>query len=97
MEVANDVHLESFQYLRVAVFGTAEDCNVLDIYRPHSRQKGKLPVMVWLHGGALTQGAASFYPGAALVQESSNVVSHSNCLGKATYSWVVRIYPSSLS
>jgi carboxylesterase type B len=48
----------------------------MDIYRPHTLPKGKLlPVMVWLHGGALTQGAASHFPGTGMVKEASNIVS----------------------
>lgn len=47
----------------------------MDIYRPHGIPGGKLlPVMVWLHGGALTQGAASHYPGTGMVNESSSIV-----------------------
>ncbi|KAF9461086.1 Alpha/Beta hydrolase protein [Collybia nuda] len=56
------------------IYGTDEDCTVLDVYRPHTIPKGKLlPVMVWLHGGALTQGAASHYPGEEMVRESSKI------------------------
>ena len=36
----------------------SEDCLYLNIWRP-ARANGKLPVMVWIHGGALTRGAAS--------------------------------------
>ncbi|KAF5383631.1 hypothetical protein D9615_003804 [Tricholomella constricta] len=56
------------------IYGTSEDCTLLDIYRPHSVPKRELlPVMVWLHGGALTQGAAWYYPGAGIVEESSKI------------------------
>ncbi|RDB16007.1 Lipase 1 [Hypsizygus marmoreus] len=56
------------------IYGTDEDCTLLDIYRPHSIPAGKLlPVMVWFHGGALTQGAASYYPGTGMVEESSKI------------------------
>ncbi|KAG5643870.1 hypothetical protein DXG03_009500 [Asterophora parasitica] len=56
------------------IYGTSEDCTLLDIYRPSSIPRGKtLPVLVWLHGGALTQGASWYYPGAGIVQESSRI------------------------
>lgn len=57
------------------VYGTAEDCHVIDVYRPHNLPRRKLlPVMVFLHGGALSQGAASHYPADRLVQQSDNIV-----------------------
>ncbi|KAF8074648.1 Alpha/Beta hydrolase protein [Lyophyllum atratum] len=56
------------------IYGTSEDCTLLDIYRPHTIPRGTLlPVMVWLHGGALTQGAAWYYAGAGIVQESAKI------------------------
>ncbi|GLB43320.1 putative extracellular triacylglycerol lipase precursor [Lyophyllum shimeji] len=56
------------------IYGTDEDCTLLDIYRPHYIPRGTLlPVMLWLHGGALTQGAAWYYPGDGIVQESSRI------------------------
>ncbi|XP_044843048.1 fatty acyl-CoA hydrolase precursor, medium chain-like isoform X2 [Mauremys mutica] len=45
----------------------SEDCLYLNVYTPaHSNKKAKLPVMVWIHGGALLLGAASIYDGSAL-------------------------------
>ncbi|KAF9469399.1 Alpha/Beta hydrolase protein [Collybia nuda] len=56
------------------IYGTDEDCTVMDIYRPHAVPRGKLlPVMVWIHGGALTQGAASHFPGTGMVKESTSI------------------------
>ncbi|KAG6918167.1 hypothetical protein DXG01_016152 [Tephrocybe rancida] len=56
------------------IYGTDEDCTLLDIQRPHSISSKKLlPVMVWLHGGALTQGASWYYPGDGMVQESTRI------------------------
>ena len=37
-----------------------EDCLFLNIYCPDSRQQGPLPVMVWIHGGALVAGSGTF-------------------------------------
>ncbi|XP_044211424.1 carboxylesterase 3 [Thunnus albacares] len=45
----------------------SEDCLYLNVYTPAEAAKGdKLPVMVWIHGGGLTMGAASQYDGAPL-------------------------------
>ncbi|TFK72801.1 alpha/beta-hydrolase [Pluteus cervinus] len=56
------------------VYGTSEDCNILDVYRPHNPPSNQLlPVMLFLHGGALTQGAASYYPADGLVAQSSKL------------------------
>ncbi|XP_078114181.1 carboxylesterase 3 isoform X1 [Sander vitreus] len=45
----------------------SEDCLYLNVYSPAEATKGdKLPVMVWIHGGGLTMGAASQYDGAPL-------------------------------
>ena len=40
--------------------GSAEDCLYLNIWRPAgAKPKAKLPVMVWIHGGAFVGGAGS--------------------------------------
>ncbi|KAM4574000.1 carboxylesterase 3 isoform 1-T1 [Odontesthes bonariensis] len=45
----------------------SEDCLYLNVYSPAEAAAGdKLPVMVWIHGGGLTMGAASQYDGAPL-------------------------------
>lgn len=39
---------------------SAEDCLYLNIWEPHTAQRGqKLPVIVWIYGGGFTQGSAS--------------------------------------
>ncbi|KAG6841191.1 hypothetical protein C0991_000988 [Blastosporella zonata] len=54
------------------IYGTSENCTLLDIQRPHGISSSKLlPVMVWIHGGALTQGASWYYPGDGIVQQST--------------------------
>uniref|UniRef100_A0A8C0GTC5 Carboxylesterase type B domain-containing protein n=1 Tax=Chelonoidis abingdonii TaxID=106734 RepID=A0A8C0GTC5_CHEAB len=53
----------------------SEDCLYLNVYTPaHSNKKAKLPVMVWIHGGALLLGAASIYDGSALSAYENVVV-----------------------
>ncbi len=51
-----------------------EDCLTLDIVRPRTRRPGPLPVVVWLHGGELTSGAAAEYDGARLAVAGEVVV-----------------------
>jgi para-nitrobenzyl esterase len=55
----------------------SEDCLYLNVWAPeHPRSSGKLPVMVWLHGGGYTfgSGGASFYDGSNLALEGDVVV-----------------------
>uniref|UniRef100_A0A8C4WQB6 Carboxylic ester hydrolase n=1 Tax=Gopherus evgoodei TaxID=1825980 RepID=A0A8C4WQB6_9SAUR len=56
-------------------FSISEDCLYLNIYTPaHSNEKAKLPVLVWIHGGALLMGGASMYDGSALSAYENLVV-----------------------
>uniref|UniRef100_A0A8C0Z8C3 Carboxylic ester hydrolase n=1 Tax=Cyanistes caeruleus TaxID=156563 RepID=A0A8C0Z8C3_CYACU len=53
----------------------SEDCLYLNVYTPVSTGKQeKLPVLVWIHGGALVLGAASSYDGSALAAFDNVVV-----------------------
>ncbi|XP_042556548.1 pyrethroid hydrolase Ces2e-like [Dipodomys spectabilis] len=53
----------------------SEDCLYLNIYSPASAQEGSnLPVMVWIHGGALVSGMASLYDGSRLAAIENVVV-----------------------
>ncbi len=59
----------------------SEDCLTLNVWQP---QQGKrLPVLVWIHGGAFRLGAASLplYNGAALAAQGAVVVSLNYRLG----------------
>jgi para-nitrobenzyl esterase len=58
-----------------------EDCLYLNVWRPAPSDADdddddgeKLPVYVWIHGGANNIGDASFYPGAALARQANAVV-----------------------
>ena len=61
----------------------SEDCLTLNIWTPESRA-GKLPVMVWIHGGGFTQGASSVprFDGAALARRGVVLVSINYRLGR---------------
>ncbi|KAM4833753.1 cocaine esterase-like [Thomomys bottae] len=53
----------------------SEDCLYLSIYSPaHAHEGSHLPVMVWIHGGALTIGMASLYDGSRLAAFENLVV-----------------------
>lgn len=56
---------------------TSEDCLTLNLWRPSGTRPGaKLPVMVWIYGGAFAMGSASWpvYQGANLAREGVIVV-----------------------
>ena len=59
-------------FLRV----TSEDCLTLNLWAPPSPQQAKLPVIVWIHGGAFYQGSGGddFNDGARLAAGAGVVV-----------------------
>ncbi|XP_075833188.1 liver carboxylesterase-like [Microtus pennsylvanicus] len=53
----------------------SEDCLYLNIYTPaHAREGSNLPVMVWIHGGALVVGMASMNDGSILAATENIVI-----------------------
>ncbi len=65
---------------------TSEDCLYLNVFTPNTGKKGKghakdLPVMVWLHGGALVVGESDDYDPARLVSQGRIVVTINYRLG----------------
>src|SRR5579883_448639 len=59
----------------------SEDCLYLNIYTAANSAKDKRPVMVWIHGGALTSGAGSLYDGEALAKKGVVLVTTNYRLG----------------
>jgi len=58
---------------------TSLDCLYLDIYRPAKAKKGeKLPVMVFYHGGAATQGSGVLYGGQTLADRTNTILVSTN-------------------
>ncbi|XP_071076232.1 carboxylesterase 5A isoform X3 [Desmodus rotundus] len=66
----NSDWLPSYQHILKVHFpnlGVSEDCLYLNIYAPaRADTRAKLPVMVWLPGGAFQTGSASIFDGSAL-------------------------------
>jgi len=63
---------------------TSEDCLSLNIWKPaKAAAKAKLPVLVWIHGGAFSQGsgAVPIYDGRALAERGIVVVTINYRLG----------------
>ena len=62
---------------------TSEDCLFLNIWTPRTDAGAKLPVMVWIHGGAFVIGAGSqsLYDGTALAGRGAVVVTLNYRLG----------------
>jgi para-nitrobenzyl esterase len=60
----------------------AEDCLTLNVWAPASRDK-KLPVMVWIYGGAFIMGAGSYptYDGAHFAQDDVVLVTFNYRVG----------------
>lgn len=63
--------------------GPSEDCLTLNVWTPATGQTGKLPVMVWIHGGGFVAGGSSEprQDGARLAQRGVVVVSMNYRLG----------------
>jgi para-nitrobenzyl esterase len=53
----------------------SEDCLFLNVYTPSNvNARSRLPVFIWIHGGALTNGAGSDYDPSVMVAEHDIIV-----------------------
>lgn len=61
----------------------SEDCLTLNVWTPNTAPGAKLPVMVWIYGGAFVEGSAAFpfYDGAQLAKHGVVVVTLNYRLG----------------
>ncbi len=66
---------------------TAEDCLYLNVWTGAADAEERRPVMVWIHGGALTRGSGSVgaYDGGALAAKGAVVVAINYRLGPLGY------------
>ncbi|MDE0349608.1 MAG: carboxylesterase family protein [Gammaproteobacteria bacterium] len=64
-----------------ADFEVSEDCLVLNVWTRAAHEDEGLPVMVWIHGGALVTGAGSDYPGELLSSKGVVLVTANYRLG----------------
>jgi para-nitrobenzyl esterase len=62
----------------------SEDCLTLNVWRPATAAR-PLPVMVWIHGGAMVHGSAAIYPADALAAKGVIVVTMNFRLGRLGY------------
>lgn len=62
----------------------AEDCLYLNVYAPVDAKPGaKLPVMVWIHGGAFIFGSGALYDGTQFAKQNAVIVTVNYRLGRA--------------
>jgi para-nitrobenzyl esterase len=53
----------------------SEDCLFLNVYTPsHVTPRSRLPVFIWIHGGALVNGAGSDYDPSVMVADNNIIV-----------------------
>ena len=64
-----------------AEFEMSEDCLVVNVWTRAEHEGEGLPVMVWIHGGALVTGAGSEYPGELLSSKGVVLVTANYRLG----------------
>lgn len=71
------------RFLNELKYGSSEDCLYLNIWKPSNSNGKKLPVLVWIHGGAFTTGTTSNpgYSGEQLAKKEVIVVSIAYRLG----------------
>ncbi|MER7759736.1 carboxylesterase family protein [Streptomyces sp. NPDC097619] len=64
-----------------------EDCLTLNVWTPDPAPSARLPVMVWIHGGALTRGSSAVpvYDGRAFARDGVVLVSLNYRLGVEGY------------
>ncbi len=59
----------------------SEDCLSLNIWTPAQKNGARLPVIVWIHGGAFVAGSNASHDGAALAEKGAVVVAANYRLG----------------
>jgi para-nitrobenzyl esterase len=82
MQLVNPAGLGPWTHEYVVDGPVSEDCLYLNVWTP-ARAGARLPVLVWIHGGAFTSGSGSvpIYNGAALAEQGIVVVTINYRLG----------------
>jgi para-nitrobenzyl esterase len=79
------LHASTFGSECTQIGGGSENCLFLNVYTPTPTRaqlfSGPLPVMVWVHGGALVSGASNIYDPTRLAQQGVIVVTINYRLG----------------
>ena len=60
----------------------SEDCLTLNVFTPVKRKGGRLPVMVWIHGGGFIGGAGFRYDGTRFAEDGVVLVTLNYRLGR---------------
>ncbi|XP_028635095.1 pyrethroid hydrolase Ces2a-like [Grammomys surdaster] len=69
------MNLEGMKEMKLTMLPMSEDCLYLNIYTPaHAQEGSNLPVMVWIHGGALVGGWASMNDASTLAATEEIVI-----------------------
>ena len=72
---------------------TAEDCLFLNVYVPTRNLTNlfkQFPVMIWIHGGSLSNGASNYYDPTPLVKQGNVIVVSINYRLSFLGSWLIR-------
>lgn len=64
------------------VRGPSEDCLFANVWRPAIHVENPMPVMVWMHGGALVRGGGSRFSGQYLAEHEIVVVTFNYRVGR---------------
>ena len=73
---------ESGSFYGQSGFAMDEDCLTLNVWTRANHDAESLPVMVWIHGGALVTGSSSLYPGELLTTKGVVLVTINYRLGR---------------
>jgi para-nitrobenzyl esterase len=82
--VTENTHFRAHCPQAASYFGIAsadEDCLFLNVYRPAKPPAGPMPVMVWIHGGALVVGESEDFDPSPLVRQGVVAVTINYRLG----------------
>jgi para-nitrobenzyl esterase len=63
----------------------SEDCLTINVWRPARVAVDLLPVMVWIHGGAMVHGSSAIYPLDTMASQGIVMVSMNFRLGRLGY------------